>query len=60
MMLYDSMICIFLEPQVRQLLGRMLRNRRDRIDVENSRIHRDGANDQRHRQDVVRQRETTI
>ena len=60
MMLCDSMICIFLEPQVRHLLGRMLRNRQNRIDVENSCNIRDVAYDQRHREDVVPQRETTV
>ena len=60
MFLCDSMICIFLEPQVRHLLGRMLRNRQNRIDVENSCNIRDVAYDQRHREDVVPQRETTV
>lgn len=36
-MLFDSWICIFLEPNVKQLLRRIIKTRRDRIDIKRNR-----------------------
>ena len=39
-MLFDSWICIFLEPHVKQLLRKIIKKRRDRIDIERHRTQR--------------------